>query len=315
MYYTIRHVTRFRYSAPITQSVMEVRMQPRTEGSQRCLSFQLSVTPATKVLHYRDYLGNVIHNFDIPGEHRQLSIIAQSQVEVRPLADLPASLPASAWDDISQNEYDMLVPSHFTHPSPLLSELAEQLRVERRDDPLSLLRELTASIYDAFAYVPESTAVDSPIDDALKARQGVCQDFTHIMLALLRPLGIPARYVSGYLYPRQGGSRSTPGASHAWVEAMLPGLGWVGFDPTNNLIADYCHIRVAIGRDYDDVPPTRGVFKGKAETELSVSVRVTLADEPPMEDPPMPAHWAAMGDGEKELTPQEMYEQQQQQQQ
>src|SRR6185436_17366570 len=255
MYYTIRHVTRFRYSAPITQSVMEVRMQPRTEGSQRCLNFQLSVTPSARVLNYRDYLGNVIHNFDIPGEHRQLSIIAQSQVEVRPLADLPESLPTSTWDEISQSEYDMLVPSHFTHPSPLLSDLAEELQVERRDDPLSLLRELTTKIYDAFAYVPDSTAVDSPIDDALKARQGVCQDFTHIMLALLRPLGIPARYVSGYLYPRQGGSRSTPGASHAWVEALLPGLGWVGFDPTNNLIADSRHIRVAIGRDYADVPP------------------------------------------------------------
>ena len=315
MYYTIRHVTRFRYSAPITQSVMEARMQPRTEGSQRCLSFQLSVTPSTRVHNYRDYLGNVIHNFDVPGEHRQLSIIAQSQVEVRPLAELPASMPASVWDEISQNEYDMLVASHFTHPSPLLSALAEELQVERRDDPLTFLRELTAQIYDAFAYVPETTAVDSPIDDALKARQGVCQDFTHIMLALLRPLGIPARYVSGYLYSREGGTRSTPGASHAWVEALLPDLGWVGFDPTNNLIADYRHIRVAIGRDYDDVPPTRGVFKGKAETELSVSVRVTLADEPPPEDPPIPAHWASLNDDGEPLTPEQIFEQQQQQQQ
>jgi transglutaminase-like putative cysteine protease len=133
MYYTIRHVTRFRYSAPITQSVMEVRMQPRTEGSQRCLNFQLSVTPTARVLNYRDYLGNVIHNFDIPGEHRQLSIIAQSQVEVRPLADLPASLDTNAWDEINQSEYDMLVPSHFTHPSPLLNDLAEELEVQRRD--------------------------------------------------------------------------------------------------------------------------------------------------------------------------------------
>ena len=315
MYYTIRHITRFRYSASITQSVMEARMQPRTEGNQRCLSFQLSITPAARVLNYRDYLGNVIHNFDIPGTHRQLSLIAQSQVEVRPQAELPTSLPASAWDEVSTSEYDMLVTSHFTHPSPLLSSLAEELRVERRDDPLSLLRELTARIYEAFDYVPESTAVDSPIDDALKARQGVCQDFTHIMLALLRPLGIPARYVSGYLYSQEGRTRSTAGASHAWVEALLPDLGWVGFDPTNNLIADYRHIRVAIGRDYADVPPTRGVFKGKADTELSVSVRVTLADEPPPEDAPIPAHWAALADGEEALTAEQIFEQQQQQQQ
>lgn len=315
MYYNIRHVTRFRYSAPITQSVMEARMQPRTEGSQRCLTFQLSVSPAARVLQYRDYLGNIIHNFDIPGAHRQLSLIAQSQVEVRPLVDLPDSLPVSAWEALSQTEYDMLVPSHFTHPSPLLSQLAEEFDATRRDDPLSLLREIMARMYEAFAYVPESTAVDSPIDDALKARQGVCQDFTHIMLALLRPLGIPARYVSGYVYPRQGGSRSTPGASHAWVEALLPDLGWIGFDPTNNMIADTHHIRVAIGRDYADVPPTRGVFKGKADTELNVSVRVTLADEPAADDAPPPSHWTALNDGVALPTAQEMYEQQEQQEQ
>jgi transglutaminase-like putative cysteine protease len=315
MYYTIRHLTRFRYSAPISQSVMESRMQPRTEGSQRSLSFQLSVSPAAKVLNYRDYLGNVIHNFDIPGEHRQLSLTAQSQVEVRPHAPLPDRLPPGAWDELSKTEYDMLVPSHFTHPTPLLHALGEELDVVRHDDPLSLLKEITAKMYDAFDYVPESTAVDSPIDDALRARQGVCQDYTHIMLALLRPLGIPARYVSGYLYSHVGETRSTPGASHAWVEALLPGLGWIGFDPTNNLIADLHHIRVAIGRDYADVPPTRGIFKGKAETELSVSVRVTRADEPPAEDTAVPAHWTAMSDSEEKLTAQELYEQQQQQQQ
>ena len=315
MYYNIRHVTRFRYSIPITQSVMEARMQPRTEGNQRCLSFQLSVSPSARVLHYRDYLGNVIHNFDIPGTHRQLSLIAQSQVEVRTITDLPDRLPASAWEHLSKSEYDMLVPSHFTQPSALLSQYAEEQGIVMRDDPLSLMREIMARIYDSFDYVPESTAVDSPIDDALTTRQGVCQDFTHIMLALLRPLGIPARYVSGYVYPRHEKSRSTPGASHAWVEALLPELGWIGFDPTNNMIADTHHIRVAIGRDYSDVPPTRGVFKGKADTELSVSVRVTQADEPSVEDIPQPAHWTALTDAVEALTSEELFEQQEQQQQ
>lgn len=311
MFYTLRHVTRFRYNAPISQSVMEVRMQPRTEGNQRCLSFHLAVTPEARVLNYRDFQGNTIHHFDIPGSHRQLSIIAQAQVEVRPPTPPTTSLPPESWDELSRAEYDMLLPSHFTHPSPLLDGLAQEMEVQQRDDPLTLLYEINQRMYDAFEYAPDSTKVDSPIDDALSNRMGVCQDFTHIMLALLRPLGIPARYVSGYLFTRNGGTRSTPGASHAWVEAQLPGLGWVGFDPTNNLMADERHIRVAVGRDYADVPPTRGVFKGSAETELSVSVRVTPADEPPTDDPPLPEHWTTSTEGERP-TAEEIYEQQQQ---
>jgi len=313
MYYTIRHITRFHYSAPISQSVMEVRMQPRTEGPQRCLNFTLAITPHARTLNYRDYLGNVVYHFDIPGEHRLLSIIAQSQVEVRNVPALPDSLPPEAWNQLSRTEYDSLVPSHFTHPSPLLDQLAGELDVRRRDDPLTLLRQLTTQIYDMFEYAPDSTKVDSPIDDALSARRGVCQDFTHIMLALIRPLGIPARYVSGYLFSRNGSIRSSPGASHAWIETLLPEVGWVGFDPTNNLVVSDRHIRVAIGRDYADVPPTRGVFKGKAETELSVSVRVALVDDPPADDPPLPDGWAFQNANAE--TQESIFEQQQQQQQ
>ena len=138
-------------------------------------------------------------------------------------------------------------------------------------------------MYARFEYSPRSTRVDSPIDEALEARKGVCQDFAHIFLSLVRPLGIPARYVSGYLFQTAGSQdRSTDGATHAWVEVLLPDLGWVGLDPTNNLIADDRHIRVAIGRDYADVPPTRGVFKGVStvRSELNVSVAVGPALSP-----------------------------------
>jgi transglutaminase-like putative cysteine protease len=298
MYYTIRHVTRFRYSTPITQSIMEARLQPRTEGAQRCLDFRLNVTPQARTLSYQDYLGNIIHHFDIPGQHRLLSIIAESQVEIRAPTDLPESLPAASWDELDATQYDWLLPSRFTHPTPLLHELAEEFgALERRGDPLTMLRALTKQIYDAFDYEPDSTKVDSPIDDALRQRKGVCQDFTHIMLAIVRSLGIPCRYVSGYILPRNG-VRSTPGASHAWIEALLPGLGWIGFDPTNNLIVVDRHIRVAVGRDYADVPPTRGVFKGNAETELNVAVRVATLDEPPVDIPPLPSQWAKALDAE-----------------
>ena len=153
----------------------------------------------------------------------------------------------------------------------------------------ALLTELNEAIYRLFAYVPHSTKVDSPIEDALQARQGVCQDFAHIMIALVRRLKIPCRYVSGYMFHRgdeygDRKDRSVEGASHAWVEALVPRIGWVAFDPTNNLVGGDRHIRVAIGRDYADVPPTRGVYKGESQSELSVSVSVspanTVAPEP-----------------------------------
>src|SRR4029077_2183589 len=137
-------------------------------------------------------------------------------------------------------------------------DLKRDLSLERGTDPLDTLRRLTGDIFERFEYSPQVTRVDSPIDEALGARHGVCQDFAHIMIALVRGLGVPCRYVSGYLFQQSDGAvRSSSAATHAWVEAWLPDLGWVGFDPPNNLAATEGHIRVAVGRDYADVPPTR----------------------------------------------------------
>ena len=290
MFYSIRHCTRFRYSAAVSESLMEARMHPRTEETQRCLTFQLSVSPKARVTSYRDYLGNTIHHFDVPSHHTELMIVAESLVDSLPRSG-PGRLGPEAWEELDAlvangDFWEMLAPSHFAQPSDLLRELSSALAVERRSDPLSLLLELNAAIYNWFDYAPKSTRVDSPIDDALQTRQGVCQDFAHIMLALTRELRIPCRYVSGYLYHGSTNhDRSAEGATHAWVEAFLPRLGWLGFDPTNNLVASERHIRTAIGRDYADVPPTRGVFKGQAHSELAVSVRVAPSDSmPEMED-------------------------------
>ncbi len=290
MHVSINHVTKFKYSAPITESVMELRMQPLSEGAQRCLKFEVSLRPPARVSSYRDHLGNGVHHFDIPGRHTQLVITAKSLVESLPRDEPPAALNISAWDEldalVDKGDYwDMLMPSHFAQPTDRLQEFARELDVRRRDDPLTVLRELNAAIYNAFDYVPQSTSVDSPIDEALQSRKGVCQDYSNIMIALARTLRVPCRYVSGYLFHRvEYNDRSAEDATHAWVEALLPELGWVGFDPTNNLLAGERHIRVAVGRDYADVPPTRGVFKGTAESELSVAVQVKLADEPDSEE-------------------------------
>jgi transglutaminase-like putative cysteine protease len=320
MFYSIRHCTRFRYSAPVSESLMEARMHPRTEGTQRCLTFQLSVSPKARVTSYRDYMGNTIHHFEVPGNHTELMIVAESLVDSLQQGER-GLLGPEAWEEldglVAEGDYwEMLAPSHFAQPSELLGELSRALGVERRSDPLSLLLELNAAIYSWFDYTPKSTHVDSPIDDALRTRQGVCQDFAHIMLALTRELRIPCRYVSGYLYHGSTNQdRSVEGATHAWVEALLPRLGWVGFDPTNNLLTSERHIRTAIGRDYADVPPTRGVFKGQAHSELAVSVRVAPSDSmPEMEDEfRLSGDWSTfLEQGAEDL---ERAQQQQQQQQ
>lgn len=298
MYYTVRHVTRFRYSAPISESIMEVRLQPRSEGTQRCLDFRLSTSPRTNPLSYRGENGNRVHHFDVPNMHNNLTITAEAIVELFPPAPLPEALAPAAWDELdamtADDEYwDMLEPSRFARPTELLHNLMETLEIRRRDDPLTVVKEINTAIYRTFEYAKEQTSVDSPIDDALRLKRGVCQDFAHIMIALLRELRIPGRYVSGYLFHQgERGSRAADGATHAWVEALLPGLDWVGFDPTNNSFANERHIRVALGRDYADVPPTHGIFRGSATSELSVNVRVHPTEvPPPSADLSLEANW------------------------
>lgn len=328
-FYSIRHLTKFRYDEPVNESVMEVRMQPRSDTDQRCLAFSLSVSPRCRVFPYRDHMGNNIHHFDIPGDHSQLVIVAESLVERQAGVIVPSFLSPDAWSELDATVaagdfWEMLMPSDFAKPTPKLLEFGKQLGIQRRDDPLMVLHELNAALYDRFEYMQKSTHVDSPIDDALENGKGVCQDFAHIMIALARHIGIPCRYVSGYLHHRkEDHDRSVEDASHAWVEAFLPSLGWTGFDPTNRLIADERHIRTALGRDYADVPPTRGTFRGKTDSELSVAVRVTASTEPPAFDAemPVPEDWSMLVEKAQAPAPPDaaalaaLLQQQQQQQQ
>jgi transglutaminase-like putative cysteine protease len=243
------------------------------------------------MMMYRDFFGNAVHHFDIPGQHELIEVAAQAVVEVLP----PLVAQADAVGDwkeldarVAQGDYwEMMLPSQYARPTELLEKLRERLDFKRRGNPLELLQELNTQMYEFFEYAPNTTKVDSPIDEALESRQGVCQDFAHIMTALVRQLKIPCRYVSGYLFHADSAKdRSPAGATHAWVEAYLGELGWIAFDPTNNLPGCARHIRVAIGRDYADVPPTRGVHKGEAGSELSVTVSVSPVDAPEPADLP-----------------------------
>src|SRR5271155_5018563 len=322
MFYAIRHFTRYRYSHLVWQSMMEVRMHPRSEGTQRCFVFQLSVNPRARIFGYTDSYGNLVHHFDLPSRHGHLTIISDALVAIDAQPSVPEVMQYEGGKDLEQlvekNDYwDMLMPSHFARSSPELEELAKEIGTAERNgrSPLAYLRDIVAGVHRSFSYVKQSTAVNSPIEDALRSRQGVCQDFAHITIALVRNAGIPCRYVSGYLYHSSENSHpSADGATHAWVEALLPAVGWVGFDPTTNRLAGEGHIRTAIGRDYADVPPTMGVMKGKAETQLQVRVRVTPSEAvlPPDEEFAADEEWSQFLD---ETQQSQLVEAQQQQQQ
>jgi transglutaminase-like putative cysteine protease len=322
MFYAIRHFTRYRYSRQVWQSMMEVRMHPRSEGSQRCFVFQLSVNPKARIFGYTDSYGNLVHHFDLPSRHGQLTIISDALVNIEHMPSVPDVMAYEGWQELEElvekNDYwDMLMPSRFARSSPELEAVAREMGASERNgrSPLQFLQDINSSINRTFSYVKKSTAVNSPIEDALMSRQGVCQDFAHIMIALVRNARIPCRYVSGYFY-HSSGSEDSPGdgATHAWVEALLPGLGWIGFDPTINKLVGEKHIRTAIGRDYADVPPTMGVMKGKADTQLQVRVRVTPSQAvlPPDEEFASDEEWSQFLDETQQSALVEAQQQQQQ---
>jgi transglutaminase-like putative cysteine protease len=287
MFYSVRHITQFRYSNPVRESVMEVRMQPRSESPQAVRNFQIATVPRANLYAYTDHFGNAVYNFNVLREHSELRIDVQSVVEVNPPTMLPPAADSLEWQRINKlnlktEHYDFLEPSEFAHETAALRSFVLAHGLDSPEgDPLTALGHVNRTIYEAFDYAIGVTGVHSPIDDPLHAGRGVCQDFAHIMIAIVRHWGIPARYVSGYLYHgRQDKDRSTSDATHAWIEAWLPSFGWIGLDPTNNIMAGERHIRAAIGRDYADVPPTRGTFKGPAKSELAVAVSVGPTSAP-----------------------------------
>ena len=317
MKHHIVHDTVFHYDALVTESIMEVRLRPRDDEQQRCQQFNLSITPKTVVHEFIDSLGNHIHHFDVPAPHQSLLVRAESVVEVWIPNPRPTTMPIDSWQTLDALRttplLDMLLPSTFAIASSYLLAFMQQYAFTRESDPLTTIDRIARTLYETITYTPQSTSVDSPIDVVLEQRKGVCQDIAHVMIAICRQLGIPARYVSGYLYHRRDDNdRSHADATHAWVEAWIPTIGWVGIDPTNNIWTGERHIRMAIGRDYADVPPTRGVYRGNASERLEVAVNVNDAEA--MNRTPTPARltWPSVV---RQQTPQAMQQQQQQQQQ
>ena len=320
MFYSIRHVTQFRYSIPVRETVMELRMQPRSEGPQTLRSFQIITNPRAQLYAYTDHLGNAVYHFNLLRAHEELRIEAQAVVELGMLPQFPARLDDLEWGrynnyNLGDDQFDMLGPSKFARLSPELGAFMRAAGLEKPEgDPLTAMKKLQSAIFESFDYQSGVTEVHSPIEHALRERRGVCQDFAHIMIAIARAWGVPARYVSGYMYHRGSRVRSEADATHAWVEAYLPSLGWLGFDPTNNIPAAERHLRAAVGRDYADVPPTRGTFKGLAQSELSIAVGIEPTQAPARHEDFLKVA-RPMGVPATQSMPERLYHHQQQQQQ
>ena len=286
--YRLVHATEFRYDGPVSESYNEVRLRPRQDEMQSCLSFRIRPEPAAAVASHIDHYGNWVHHFNVLAEHRFLRVEADSVVLVHEPRGFPdSSLSLRTLDKLADEldeYYDLLAPSQFVpHPEPV-RELVAAAERSTNGTVAEFIRAAASLVHTRFRYEKGATHVHSSIFDVLATGAGVCQDFAHLLLSIARMRGIPGRYVSGYLVPR---SAAEPGAnieqviggqaSHAWVEVFLPGAGWVGIDPTLGHTLTIQHVRVAYGRDYGDVAPVRGVYKGHAGQRLSVDVCVRPA--------------------------------------
>ena len=278
--YEIEHTSRYRYAGRVRRSVMLLCLEPRGDRGQRLLHFEIETRPLARLSRETDCFGNTRHVLNVHRPHEALDITTRTTVETAPAPSLPDALRAGAWEEVrafggSFHGWDFTRPSALTRPSPALAAFTARHGIEPGRDPLESLLRLSDTLHRRLCYVPGSTSVESSVEHVLETGRGVCQDYAHVMIAVARSWGVPARYVSGYLHVTGlPGEQAPDNATHAWVECRLPGLGWVGFDPTNRSLAGERHVRVAVGRDYRDVSPTRGVCQGGGEARLEVDVRV-----------------------------------------
>ena len=282
--YEITHTSHYRYATHAQQCVMMLCLKPRANQRQKLLHFDIKTQPSAYLSCETDYFGNTRHVLDVHQAHDALEITTFSTVEVAPVP-LPSKVSVGSWKkirspDISFTNWDYTHPSTLARPSPALAAFVDRHRIRPGHDSLEDLLQLSDTLYRNLHYAPGSTTAESSIEHILENGGGVCQDYAHLMIAIVRSWGIPARYVSGYLHVTgQPGEQVPDNATHAWVECQLPKLGWTGFDPTNRSLADQRHVRVAVGRDYRDISPTRGVLQGGGEIQLDVDVQVRASTD------------------------------------
>ena len=314
----IQHETSLEYTTPVSEWITELRMEPVSDQTQSCHSFHLLVSQPTSPFRYLDGFGNRVHHFNILTTHQKVRILAASIVETSPQGVDVMSSQATFPMNLENAGLEVLEFLGFRDPvrkTPLLEPLRETLAPRSGQRLGPWLYMVGEYIRSNFEYARSFTNSSSPIDDILTHRKGVCQDFAHLMIALLRSFNVPARYVSGYIHRPNKESQS-----HAWCEAWIPDLGWVGFDPTNGCPASESFVTVATGRDFTDVPPNKGIFRGQGQETISVRVATRQLDRLPSLSwferlPPLDIPLEKISTFRNKVAADEQVEQQQQQQQ
>ncbi|MBE7175946.1 MAG: transglutaminase family protein [Mucilaginibacter polytrichastri] len=320
--FKIHHITRYVYQHDVRDSANQVILYPVQDEWQDVLKHTITISSNPVIDVFTDYYGNKVGHFTQREPHNTLTIQSDLTVETRnrPLPN-DEMFASQQWDDLVkltvQVPYiDFLRQEYFA----ARKELKDLVSVLRRpeDTPYKAALHFCDYVYNNFKYHPGVTSIETTVDEIWSMRSGVCQDFAHILLEMLRSVHIPARYVSGYICPNHNGMRGE-GATHAWVEAWLPSYGWLGLDPTNNCVANDTHVRLAVGRSFGDCSPVKGVYKGSADHDLEVAVSVAYEDGSvtslPDPEPPVPKPVSAFAKNSYMRHVELMQQQQQQQQQ
>jgi Transglutaminase-like enzymes, putative cysteine proteases len=294
--FTIHHVTKYSYEVPVRDSANQIILFPIKDEYQSVLKQQLTITGDPVVDIYKDYYGNEVGSFTYAETHQQLVIESRVEVVTKSRQLPQDNMPKKEqWEQLQVLRYqapfiDFLKQEPFAAVDEIkqLTHLEQVLEVS----PFAAAQKLNEYVYEQFRYIKGVTNVETTCDEIWKLKAGVCQDFAHILLVMLRFIGIPARYVSGYICPNHNGMRGE-GATHAWVEAYIPHYGWLGLDPTNNCIVNDLHVRLAVGRNFSDCSPVKGTYKGTSNHTLEVGVSVsyedgTVQDETPAVLTPQP---------------------------
>lgn len=279
--FEIQHATVFEYENPVQRAAMLLRLQPRNDSGQRLLRFDYALNPDAEPVALSDSFGNSCHLLDFQCKESVFSVESRSQVETSSSSTDLSGSDSPTWEELNHavdpvEFWEFLSPSARVYDCAELQSFVSKHDIRQGDTPFSSLLEAAAILNQKISYQPGATEVDTKLENCLELGSGVCQDFSHILLAIGRNWSIPGRYVSGYLhlFPEKD-QVITENAGHAWGEFFLPELGWVGIDATNNTIVDDRYIRVSAGRDYNDAAPTRGVVFGGGESKLHVNVSLT----------------------------------------
>lgn len=278
--FKIIHITKYQYSWPIKESINEVRLFPHNFDNQDVLQHQLIISHNPNVEISQDYYGNRVGNFNILEAHTEMTIESRMLVRVNhslKIPELDATTAGDLKNDIEKSVFlqRLCCPENISRPKQIDLILKKIYSPEK--SIISIVQECSEYIYKNFTYTKGITNIETTIDEILELRKGVCQDFAHILLQLLRTIGIPSRYVSGYICPNESGLRGE-GATHAWVEIYTPTQGWLGIDPTNNIWTMDTHVKLSVGRNFYDCTPVKGTFKGFAKHILSVAVSIGYED-------------------------------------